>query len=205
MSFLLTPSSSKAIQRVASNGSGRNECCVLLYDRILKDGVTPKWGRLSVGPRRRTEQSYSNFTAFHYFPDAPAWVPNRALALETASQWSSLHANGRRLRGSADELSCGFTPHRMKLLRKKDDTSGGHQEPSMKFTATLKSLRSHRDALRKKLGEFDRAVDVLTRITSTKNGTYARRRQMSRSARNRIAAAQKARWAKWRAQQKKRP
>jgi hypothetical protein len=60
------------------------------------------------------------------------------------------------------------------------------------------ALRTENQRLRDNLAKVQRAIVMLQAITS--NGNLIRTRQlgqMSTSGRRRIAAAQKARWAKW--------
>jgi hypothetical protein len=66
----------------------------------------------------------------------------------------------------------------------------------------LNQLRAERNLVQQELEHIDNAIYVLQRLVG-RNGSVAApngsrpRRNMSASARNRIAAAQRARWAKW--------
>jgi hypothetical protein len=73
-------------------------------------------------------------------------------------------------------------------------------------------LRKERGQAQKKIEQLDTALKALSGIgalqaTTTRHGraqgSGAKRRTMSAASRKRIAAAQRARWAKWKAAQKK--
>jgi hypothetical protein len=71
-------------------------------------------------------------------------------------------------------------------------------------------LKQERDQTRAKLGRLDTALKLLEDLgTAGRNAAPGRevasggRRTMSAAARKRIAAAQRAGWAKWKASQKK--
>jgi hypothetical protein len=77
------------------------------------------------------------------------------------------------------------------------------------ITRALKELQEQRSVTARKLKTLDEAISVLGKIS----GRHGRalvvslkaraRRPLSAKARRRIAAAQRARWAKWRARQAK--
>ena len=71
------------------------------------------------------------------------------------------------------------------------------------LAAVLEQLREQRDEAARELTQLDKAIAVLGRGAGANHagpGTGRRgRRRMSAAARRRIAAAQKARWAKWKA------
>jgi prefoldin subunit 5 len=69
------------------------------------------------------------------------------------------------------------------------------------LTPVLKQLQQERNRLAAQLENLNQAISALN--GSKKSQTGARSRVMSLSARKRIAAAQRARWAKWKAQQKR--
>jgi hypothetical protein len=71
--------------------------------------------------------------------------------------------------------------------------------------AALKQLQSQRDDLESNLKRIDAALNVLGSLDGTGRGRGRRggRRNVSAAGRRRIAAAQKARWAKWKRSQKK--
>jgi len=76
------------------------------------------------------------------------------------------------------------------------------------LTNVIRQLRKERDQARKRIDQLDEALKALTGVggLNKKIGyaqTSGRRRTMSAAARKRIAAAQRARWAKWKAAQKK--
>jgi hypothetical protein len=73
----------------------------------------------------------------------------------------------------------------------------------------VSQLRVERNRVHDELGRLDKAINAL-RGSTTSNGSGKTRvvsakprRTMSVSARRKIAAAQKARWAAWRTKQKK--
>lgn len=73
------------------------------------------------------------------------------------------------------------------------------------LTKVVMQMRQERDAARKTVEQLDQALAALSSLDgfrtrgrdSRKLGT--KRRTMSAQARKRIAAAQRARWAKWKA------
>lgn len=70
----------------------------------------------------------------------------------------------------------------------------------------LKSLQEERACVAPELAALDRAIAALGEVSSSttrKTHVAGSRHIMSASGRKRIAAAQKARWAKWRAKQRK--
>ena len=79
------------------------------------------------------------------------------------------------------------------------------------LTNVVRQLRKERDQAQKRVGQLDEALKALTRLggvrgtAATRGRTKvvgAKRRTMSAAARKRIAAAQRARWAKWKAAQR---
>ena len=79
----------------------------------------------------------------------------------------------------------------------------------LNLNAAARQLKMERDQTRIKLEQLDAALKALGGVgglsrRSVPSGTSGRRRIMSAAARKRIAAAQRARWAKWRAANKKR-
>jgi hypothetical protein len=71
------------------------------------------------------------------------------------------------------------------------------------YTDAVKLLRERRQAVAAELGQIDRAVKALGGIRTRVFTTGRRKPRFSKAARARIAAAQRARWAKIRAAQKK--
>jgi hypothetical protein len=71
------------------------------------------------------------------------------------------------------------------------------------YTDAVKLLRERRLAVAAELGQIDRAVKALGGIRTTVFATGRRKPRFSKAARARIAAAQRARWAKIRAAEKK--
>jgi hypothetical protein len=67
----------------------------------------------------------------------------------------------------------------------------------------VNELRGERDRLAKELGRLDQAISVLSGLGKG-GGRRGGKRRLSAAARKRIADAQKARWAKWKAKQQRR-
>ena len=71
----------------------------------------------------------------------------------------------------------------------------------------VQQLRKERDLAQRRIGQLDEALNALTGlggargVAGRRNRPQAsgRRRTMSTAARKKIAAAQRARWAKWKA------
>ena len=76
------------------------------------------------------------------------------------------------------------------------------------LTAVVADLRAERDRALKTVEQIDAALAALDGLGHKPPRTLQRRsggrRTMSAAARRRIAAAQRARWAKWKAAHKKR-
>ena len=68
-------------------------------------------------------------------------------------------------------------------------------------TAVLKQLRKQRDLIASNLKRVDNAIIAISSLDG-RSGHKRRTRNISAAGRARIAAAQKARWAKWRRKQK---
>ncbi len=73
------------------------------------------------------------------------------------------------------------------------------------LTAVLHQLESERAAVQDQIKQLDSALEVLQGLDGAGRGRGRRGgpRHMSSAARKRIADAQKARWAKWKAAHKK--
>jgi hypothetical protein len=70
------------------------------------------------------------------------------------------------------------------------------------LTKAIQQLKQERDQARYNLDRLDEALKVLSGLTGAKQGSArgrGTRRTMSAAARKRIATAQRARWAKWKA------
>ena len=73
----------------------------------------------------------------------------------------------------------------------------------------VRQLKQERDQTRAKLQQLNTALKVLGEVTASgrtqghADGDSGTRRTMSTAARRKIAVAQRARWAKWKAAQKK--
>lgn len=71
---------------------------------------------------------------------------------------------------------------------------------------TVKDLVQERNRMAGQIKKLDKAISVLRKLDgSSPSGArklVAKRRPMSAAARRKIAAAQKARWAKWKAAKK---
>jgi hypothetical protein len=74
----------------------------------------------------------------------------------------------------------------------------------------VQGLKKERDLAQRRVEQLDKALKVLTGVVGTRGPTGRRgraqatgkRRTLSAAARKRIAAAQRARWAKWKAAQR---
>ena len=71
------------------------------------------------------------------------------------------------------------------------------------LSKAIKDLRAERDRVAGKLDKLDKAISVLGNLEGGRGLGRAStgRRRLSAAARNRIARAQKLRWAKWKAKQ----
>jgi len=75
----------------------------------------------------------------------------------------------------------------------------------LKLTHIVRQLRMEREQARTQLEQLDKALKVLGSLGTMKRGLASgsamagKRKPMSAAARKRIAAAQRARWAKWKA------
>ena len=72
----------------------------------------------------------------------------------------------------------------------------------LNLTKAIRQLTQERDQARNSLKRLDEALKVLSGLAGIKRGFArgrGRRRTMSAAARKKIAAAQRARWAKWKA------
>ena len=73
------------------------------------------------------------------------------------------------------------------------------------LTTAVRQLKQERARTQREVEKLDAAIRVLSGLTGTKRGLgrgragVGKRRTMSAAARKRIAAAQRARWAKWKA------
>jgi hypothetical protein len=83
------------------------------------------------------------------------------------------------------------------------------EELTVNLTKLVQQLKKEREQTRRRLEQLDSALKALSGVGGMKPGTArtqptsGKRRPMSAAARKRIAAAQRARWAKWKAAQKK--
>jgi prefoldin subunit 5 len=62
------------------------------------------------------------------------------------------------------------------------------------FTLVVRDLQKQREQLQDQIGKLDTAINTISALNGRGRGG---RRNLSAAARRRIAAAQKARWAKW--------
>jgi hypothetical protein len=73
------------------------------------------------------------------------------------------------------------------------------------LTTAVRQLKQERARTQKEVGKLDAAIRVLSDLTGARPGMrrgrigMRKRTTMSAAARKRIAAAQRARWAKWKA------
>ena len=65
------------------------------------------------------------------------------------------------------------------------------------LSSVVSQLRDERTQMQGQLERLDQAISVLGNLSDGSRPTRGGKRNMSASARKRIAAAQKARWAKW--------
>jgi hypothetical protein len=70
------------------------------------------------------------------------------------------------------------------------------------LSKTLNDLRAERSRLSRELDQLEEVISVLTGLDRV-GGRRGGKRRLSAAARKRIADAQKARWAKWKAKQQK--
>jgi len=75
------------------------------------------------------------------------------------------------------------------------------EESLTNLSKTIRDLQTERNRLLAKLNALDNAISVLGGLSGSRG--RGPRRKMSPAARKRIAAAQRARWAKWKVAQKK--
>jgi len=75
----------------------------------------------------------------------------------------------------------------------------------LNLATAVQQLKQERARTQKEVEKLDAAIGVLSGLTGTKRGLgrgpagIGKRRTMSAAARKRIATAQRARWAKWKA------
>jgi hypothetical protein len=69
--------------------------------------------------------------------------------------------------------------------------------------AVVQQLKKERENAQKQVKGIDAALAVLGSLKSLESRQTGERRTMSASARRRIAAAQRARWAKWKEAQRR--
>jgi hypothetical protein len=83
------------------------------------------------------------------------------------------------------------------------------EELMLNLSKVVRQLKHAREQTRVKLAQLDTALKVLGEVASTgpkangRRNTAGKRRPMSAAAKKRIADAQRARWAKWKAARKK--
>lgn len=78
----------------------------------------------------------------------------------------------------------------------------------MNVAGALKELRTERVRTARHLDNLDEAIGALSKLAARGHAagptnTAGRRRRLSAAARRKIGAAQRARWAKWKAKHKK--
>jgi hypothetical protein len=72
------------------------------------------------------------------------------------------------------------------------------------LTGVLSQLQAERQKMLKEVNKLEHAIGVIRGLNQTMGSSSAQpRSRMSLAARRRIAAAQRVRWAKWKAAQKK--
>jgi hypothetical protein len=70
-------------------------------------------------------------------------------------------------------------------------------------TAILHDLQRQRNEVQAQINRLDTAIATLSGVGGRGKGRRGGKRYLSAAARNRIAAAQRARWAKWKAMHEK--
>jgi hypothetical protein len=75
------------------------------------------------------------------------------------------------------------------------------EERMTNLSSVVSQLRKERTQVQVQLDELERAISALQGLNSGSRSARGGPRRLSASARKRIAAAQKARWAKWHQQQ----
>ena len=83
-------------------------------------------------------------------------------------------------------------------------TIPAREEPMANLAKVVQQLRMERDQAVKRIEQLDEALKALGSLSGSRGRigharTPGKRRTMSVAARKRIAAAQRARWAKWKA------
>jgi hypothetical protein len=75
---------------------------------------------------------------------------------------------------------------------------------NLDLSDTLKTLQGERAHMQKELAKLDKAISVLSELSGTNSvpSPNGKRHSMSAAVRRRMAKAQKARWAKVRAERK---
>ncbi len=78
----------------------------------------------------------------------------------------------------------------------------------MNFAGTVRELRTERARVAERLDKLDEAIAALRTLTGSGRRirlgrTRVGKRHLSAAARRKIAAAQRARWAKWKAKHRK--
>ena len=83
-------------------------------------------------------------------------------------------------------------------------TETGDQMGNLELAGTVKMLQGQRVQVQKELVKLDKAIAVLRELSGTNStpGQNGKRRTLSAAARRKIGKAQKARWAKVRAERK---
>jgi hypothetical protein len=88
------------------------------------------------------------------------------------------------------------------MLRVLDEGVGFTRGIVADLSKAVRDLQRERSSLQAHLNALDNAISVLRGLSSSRGRRP--RRKMSAAGRKRIAAAQRARWAKWKVAKKKR-
>jgi len=104
------------------------------------------------------------------------------------------------------DTACGERSRRSGLLQFLPEG-----EAMTNLATVVQQLKKERDQSQKRIEQLDQALKALTGVSTVRattgrrgrTGASAKPRAMSAEARKRIAAAQRARWAKWKAAQSK--
>lgn len=145
----------------------------------------------------------TTFVLSHAIRTLLPWLPAKVRLVNFRSR----RARGRSTE-ALDILNNWRDTGRM-FLKKQAGTIPPERELMLNLSKVVGQLKKEGEQTQAKLVQLDTALKVLGNFRTTGLGAngrrarFASRRPMSSAAKKRIAAAQRARWAKWRAAQKK--
>ena len=127
--------------------------------------------------------------------------PNSSWSDSSFSLWAALHSH--RLVFQAELESLQLTRDKLSSEHLFTDENGG-KIGNLELANTVKMLQGQRVQVQKELAKLDKAIAVLRELSGTSStpSQNGKRRTLSAAARRKIAKAQKARWAKLRAERK---